>query len=85
MQGVPWWRSVRDQIAGLIVHRETADMAGKPDPKKPEPQKGAVAKKAAEGEEVPEIEQVLFQGPLFGREANLKAARQTCPVGRWSR
>lgn len=48
-------------------------MAGKPDPKKPEPQKGAVAKKAAEGEDVPEIEQVLFQGPLFGREANLKA------------
>ena len=48
-------------------------MAGKPDPKKPEPQKGAVAKKGVEGEEAPEIEQVLFQGPLFGREANLKA------------
>ena len=46
-------------------------MAGppKPDPKKAD----AGKKKAAATEEEPEVEQILFQGPLFGREANLKA------------
>ena len=48
-------------------------MAGKPDPKKPDPKKPAPAKGQNPDQEAPEIEQVLFQGPLFGREANLKA------------
>jgi len=46
-------------------------MAG---PAKPDPKKADAGKKPAEGtEEQPDVEQVLFQGPLFGREANLKA------------
>lgn len=46
-------------------------MAG---PAKPDPKKADAGKKPAEGtEEPPDVEQVLFQGPLFGREANLKA------------
>ena len=52
-------------------------MAGKPDPKKVDPKAAAAAKgapaKGAENAENPDIEQVLFQGPMFGREANLKA------------
>jgi len=47
-------------------------MAGKPDPKKVDP-KAAAAKGAAESTEATDVEQVLFQGPMFGREANLKA------------
>lgn len=46
-------------------------MAGKPDPKKVDPK--AAAKGAAESPEAADVEQVLFQGPMFGREANLKA------------
>lgn len=48
-------------------------MAGKPDPKKPDPKSADAAKKGADGQDLPDVEQVLFQGPLFGREANLKA------------
>ncbi len=46
-------------------------MAGppKPDPKK----RDAGKQNAASSEELPDVEQVLFQGPLFGREANMKA------------
>jgi type IV pilus assembly protein PilB len=44
-------------------------MAGPP---KQDPKKTA-AKGAAGAEELPEVEQVLFQGALFDREANLKA------------
>ena len=46
-------------------------MAGpqKSDPKKPDPGK----KKTDEAVEEPDVEQVLFQGPLFDRESNLKA------------
>lgn len=46
-------------------------MAGPP---KPDPKKADAGKNTAEGsQEQPDVEQVLFQGPLFGREANLKA------------
>lgn len=42
--------------------------------KKPDPKKADAGKKATQdAEQEPDIEQVLFQGPLFGREANLKA------------
>ena len=45
-------------------------MAGpkKNDPKKPDPKNAA-----APEEQEPDVEQVLFQGPLFDRECNLKA------------
>jgi len=45
-------------------------MAGpqKNDPKKPDPKKAS-----APQEQEPDVEQVLFQGPLFDRECNLKA------------
>lgn len=45
-------------------------MAGpqKNDPKKPDPKKAP-----APQEQEPDVEQVLFQGPLFDRECNLKA------------
>jgi type II secretory ATPase GspE/PulE/Tfp pilus assembly ATPase PilB-like protein len=45
-------------------------MAGpkKNDPKKPDPKNAA-----APQEQEPDVEQVLFQGPLFDRECNLKA------------
>jgi type II secretory ATPase GspE/PulE/Tfp pilus assembly ATPase PilB-like protein len=43
-------------------------------PPKPDPKKTDAGKKGAqEQQEQPDVEQVLFQGPLFGREANLKA------------
>ena len=46
-------------------------MAGPP---KPDPKKADAGKKPAEdSQEQPDVEQVLFQGPLFGRESNLKA------------
>jgi type IV pilus assembly protein PilB len=46
-------------------------MAGPP---KPDPKKADAGKKPVDGaEEETDVEQVLFQGPLFGREANLKA------------
>lgn len=46
-------------------------MAGPP---KPDPKKADAGKKPAEdSQEEPDVEQVLFQGPLFGRESNLKA------------
>lgn len=46
-------------------------MAG---PQKPDPKKSDAGKKAPQpADEQADIEQVLFQGPLFGREANLKA------------
>lgn len=45
-------------------------MAG---PAKPDPKKSAPAGKNAPADEQPEVEQVLFQGPLFGRESNMKA------------
>lgn len=48
-------------------------MAGKPDPQKADPKKPVPAKGQAPDQDAPELEQVLFQGPLFGREANLKA------------
>jgi type IV pilus assembly protein PilB len=45
-------------------------MAGPP---KPDPKKADAGKKPAEdSQEQPDVEQVLFQGPLFGRESNLK-------------
>ncbi len=44
------------------------------DPPKPDPKKANTGKKKTESsEEEPDVEQVMFQGPLFGREANLKA------------
>ena len=46
-------------------------MAGPP---KPDPKKAVAGKKPAEHTaEQEDVEQVLFQGPLFGRESNLKA------------
>jgi type II secretory ATPase GspE/PulE/Tfp pilus assembly ATPase PilB-like protein len=45
-------------------------MAGPP---KPDPRKSSAAKAAPPQDDQPDLEQVLFQGPLFGREANLKA------------
>jgi type IV pilus assembly protein PilB len=46
-------------------------MAGPP---KPDPKKADAGKKpAADAAEQEDVEQVLFQGPLFGRESNLKA------------
>ena len=42
-------------------------------PAKPDPKKPAPAGKNSPVDDQPEVEQVLFQGPLFGREANMKA------------
>lgn len=50
-------------------------MAAREVPKKPakgQPTKGQATKGQASQDQEPEVEQVLFQGPLFGREANLK-------------
>ena len=48
-------------------------MAGDKKPARNAPQKAAAAKPQAQNAAPDDIEQVLFQGPLFGREANLKA------------
>ena len=51
-------------------------------PPKPDPKKAEAGKKTPESPlEQPDLEQILFQGPLFGREANLKANAKLVQAG----